>query len=265
MIKLNSVYCEDVISFLKKIDNDSIALAIIDPPYNLNQGDWDTFDNLNDFLRFTYRYLDEVIRVLKDNGSLYIFNTAFNSAFILQYLVSKGLEYKNWITWYKKDGFSACKKKYCNNQETILFFTKSNDYVFDFDKVRVPYLSKERLTAATTTGILKNGKRWYPNSNGKLCTDVWEFPSVRLTNKVNGKTIKQNHPTPKPEPMIERMILASSNESDIVLDLFSGTGTTSFVAKKLKRQYIACDKNRTYCKYIKERLTNDTFGHSHCD
>ena len=255
-MEINNVYCEDAFSFLDKLDPQSVDLAIIDPPYNLSRSDWDMFDNTQDFFSFTSNYLDRVLVSLKPTGSLYIFNTPFNSAFILNYLCSKGMHYKNWITWYKKDGFSACKRKFCNNQETILFFTKENDsFTFNYDDIRTPYLSDGRIKAAQKKGIIKNGKRWFPNPKGKLCTDVWEFPSVRLTKKKGGKTVKQNHPTPKPEGMIERMILASSNEGDLVLDLFSGTGTTAYCAKKLGRKFIACDNNPDYCAIIKERIS----------
>ena len=82
-MEMNKVYCEDVFSFLDKVEPESIDLAIIDPPYNLNQGDWDTFDSVEDFMVFTTKYLDKVISTLKPSGSLYIFNTAFNSALIL--------------------------------------------------------------------------------------------------------------------------------------------------------------------------------------
>jgi len=254
MVNIDEITLCDVFKYLKKIDDNSIDLAIIDPPYNLNQGDWDSFKSEKEFLDFTFKYLDLVFPKLKSNASLYIFNTAFNSAFILNYL-NNHMFYKNWIVWYKKDGFSASRKKFTNSQETILFFTKSeNDYVFNCDDVREPYLSSERIEAAKTKGILKNGKRWFPNPQGKLCPDVWEFTSVRLTNKKNGKTVKQGHPTPKPLPMIERIIKASSNEGDLVLDLFSGTGTTAFACKKLKRHFVGCENNPEYVRLIKERL-----------
>ena len=85
---------------------------------------------------------------------------------------------------------------------------------------------------------------------------MWEFTSVRLLNKINGKTVKQEHPTPKPEAMIERIIKASSNNNDIIMDLFSGTGTTSYISKKLFRQFTGCEINKEYCKIIKKRLKN---------
>lgn len=254
-MEINKIYCEDIFSFLAKQSPASVDLAIIDPPYNLSRGDWDCFESVDDFMTFTEKYLELTIHALKPTGSLYVFNTAFNAALILNYLKSQNMNFCNWITWYKKDGFSACRRKYCNNQETILFFTKSEKgYTFNHESIRTPYLSDERIKAAQKNGILKNGKRWFPNPNGKLCTDVWEFPSVRLTNKKNGKTVKQVHPTPKPEGMIERMILASSNPGDLVLDLFSGTGTTSFCAKKLNRNFLACENNPEYCSHIKERI-----------
>lgn len=253
MIK-NKIYLEDVFVFLNKLDNKSVDLAVIDPPYNQNIDKWDTFKSEKEFFDFTYKWIDLVIDKLKDNGSLYIYNNAYNSAYILAYLVSKGLKFRNWIVWYKKDGFSPSKTKYVNNQEVILFFTKSDDYTFNSDDIRVPYLSTDRISAAVKTGILKNGKRWYPNPDGRLCPDVWEIPSVRLTKKKNGKTVKTFHPTPKPEVMIERIIKASSNKDDLVLDLFSGSGTTAYMAKKLGRDYIGVENNKDYYEYLTKRI-----------
>ncbi len=253
-MKLNRVYLDDVFDFLNCLPDDSIDLAIIDPPYNQNIARWDSFSTENEYFEFTYKWIDKVIPKLRDSASLYLFNNAYNSAFILTYLINKKLIFKNWITWYKKDGFSPSRRKYVNNQEIILFLTKTEKYVFNFDDIRVPYLSKDRMKSAEKKGILKNGKRWFPNKNGRLCPDVWEFSSTRHTNKVHGKIVKSNHPTPKPAGMIERMILASSNENDVVLDLFSGSGITSLVSKKHNRQFIGCDNDEEYVKTINRKL-----------
>lgn len=255
MNKIDKIELSDVFDYLKLLDDDSIDLAIIDPPYNLDKGPWDSFESMETFLNFTREYLKLVHKKLKNTGSLYIFNTAFNSAYILSILDKElGMKYQNWIIWYKKDGLSVSKRKFINNQETILFFTKSNDFIFNYEETRQPYSSVERIMIAKEKGIIKNGKRWYPNPNGKLCNDVWEFASVRLTNKKNGKTVKQEHPTPKPEGIIERMIKASSNKGDLVLDLFSGTGTTAYIAKKNDRHFVGCDNNPEYIKIIEKRL-----------
>jgi site-specific DNA-methyltransferase (adenine-specific) len=187
------------------------------------------------------------------DSSMYLFNNPYNSAIILNYLISKPVDYRNWITWYKRDGFSASKRRFVNSQETILFFTTGKSYIFNAESVRIAYESTERIEHAKIKGILKNGHRWYPNPNGKLCLDVWEFSSHRHKTKVQGKIVKSKHPTPKPEDMIERMILASSDDKTLIVDLFSGTGTTSYVAKKLNRSFIGCENNETYCEIIKER------------
>ena len=112
MLEINKIYDKDCFTFLSQLEDESINLAIIDPPYNLKVADWDTFISIDDFLKFTYGWIDALIPKLNNTSSLYIFNTPFNSAFILQYLLSKGLVYQNWITWDKRDGFSASKKKY---------------------------------------------------------------------------------------------------------------------------------------------------------
>jgi len=111
----------------------------------------------------------------------------------------------------------------------------------------MPYTTPKRA-------VTKNGKKWYPNEKGKLCTDVWEFASERHNKKVNGKTQKLPHPTPKPEALIERIIRASSNENDIVMDLFSGSGTTAYVAQRLGRRFTGCENNEQYFELIQERL-----------
>ena len=110
---------------MNKIDDKSITLAVIDPPYNLHKASWDTFESEKKFFDFTTRWIDALIPKLKENGSLYIFNTPYNSAFILSYLVSRGLIFQNWLTWDKRDGLGGAKRKYSNGQETILFFTKN--------------------------------------------------------------------------------------------------------------------------------------------
>ncbi len=253
-MKINSIYNEDVFSFLENVDIGSIDLAVIDPPYNMNKADWDTFNSQRDFLDFTYRWIDELIPLLKNTGSLYIFNTPFNSAYILQYLVNKGLIFQNWITWDKRDGLNASKVRYTHGQETILFFTKSAKHTFNSDAIRIPYESTKRIEAAKSKGLLKNGKRWFPNPDGRLCGEVWHIASERHKRKIGGRVQKLEHVTPKPKEMIERIILASSNEGDLVLDCFVGSGTTAYCAKKLKRNYICADSNEEYVKMARDAV-----------
>jgi site-specific DNA-methyltransferase (adenine-specific) len=247
----------DCFEFLSKIDDNIIDLAIIDPPYNMHKATWDTFDSDVDFFNFTYKWIDVLIPKLKKTGSLYIFNTPYNSAFILHYLVAKKMQFKNWITWDKRDGQGSATRKYRHGQETILFFTKSNEYTFNYNDIRIPYESTDRIKSAMSSGLIKNGKRWYPNKNGKQCNEVWHIVSERHKNKVNGKTVKMSHVTPKPIEMIDRIIKASSNKNALILDCFCGSGTTAVSAKKLNRNYICADFLDVNIIETKKRLENE--------
>ncbi len=245
-MEASDIYNLDVLDYLNnKVDDNTIDLAVTDPPYNMKKADWDTFKSHDDFLNWTFAWIEELLPKLKQDSSLYIFNTPFNSAYILQFLVEQGLDFKNWIVWNKQDGMSAPKNKFVNVGETVLFFTKGNP-VFNFNDVREPYKSTDRMKYAAQKGIIKNGKRWFPNPNGRLCSEVWNFSSERHKNKVNGKTVKMQHLTPKPKDMIERIIKASSNKGDLVLDCFLGSGTTAIVSKKLGRNFTGTEVNEDY-------------------
>jgi len=254
MLDINKLYLMDCLVFLDQIDDETIDLAIIDPPYNMKMAKWDTYNTKSEYFTFTFSWLDKLIKKVKITGSLYLFNTPYNSAYILPHLENQGMAFQNWITWDKRDGMAAIKTKYNRGQETILFFTKSYQYTFKSDDIRIPYESTERIAHAQKKGILKNGKRWFPNPKGKLCTEVWHFSSERHRNKTNGKTPKLLHVTPKPINMLERMILASSNAGDLVLDCFIGTGATAIAAKRLNRNYIGCDLDREYLEYANKKL-----------
>ena len=254
MLEVNKIYHMNCFDFLDKVEDGSVNLAVIDPPYDMKKAEWDTFTSHEAFLEFSHRWIDKVIDKLDKNGSLYIFNTPYNCAFLLPYLVSKGMKYKNWITWDKRDGMGSAKRKYSTGQESILFFTKSDKHTFNSDAVRVPYESQSRMEHAKKKGILKNGKRWFPNPLGKLCGEVWHFTSQRHKTKVNGKVMKLGHITPKPHDMIERIIRASSNQNDLVLDCFMGSGTTAIVSKRLGRNYIGCDGSLEYVNLSNEFL-----------
>ena len=252
---LDKIQVGDYTKILKVIPDYSVDLICVDPPYNMSKAEWDTFSSEKEFLAFTYKWISDVEKKLKPGGSFYIFNTPKNSAYILTYLESIGYTFQNWITWNKKDGFSSTKKKFLPEQESIIYVTKPGGKVtFNADQVRVPYDSTERINAAKTKGILKNGKRWYPNQSGRLCPDVWTFTSDRHVNKENGRVKAALHPTVKPLALLERIILASSNVGDVVLDIFAGSGTTLVAAKRHNRRFIGIDSNADFVTLAKSRI-----------
>ena len=241
---------KDCFDFLYSVEPNIVDLAIVDPPYNMGKADWDTFEDEEEFFHWTYEWLDGVINSLKTTGSLYVFNTPYNCAYILRYLVSVGMKYRNWITWDKRDGVGYTKSHYPRRQETILFFTMSDEYTFNPDDVRVPYESETRVKS----GVIKDGKRWFPNPKGRLRGDVWHVTSERHKTKVNGKTMKLPHITPKPLDLIEALVKASSNEGDLVLDCFLGSGTTAVACKKLDRRFIGTEADTEFFAITKNRV-----------
>ncbi len=122
----------------------------------------------------------------------------------------------------------------------------------------MPYESTDRMLHATEKGILKNGKRWFPNPKGRFCGEVWHITSERHKRKVNGRVQKMGHLTPKPLDLIERIIKASSKKGDLVLDCFVGSGTTAVASKKLGRNFVCSDIDKDYVKLSEKNLK--TYG-----
>ena len=247
----------DCMEFLDTVDDNSIDLAVADPPYNLNVAEWDQFESQENFFAFTYGWVDKLIPKLKQTGSLYIFNTPFNAAYVLQHLHEKGMVFQNWITWDKRDGLSVTKSKYTNGQESILFFTRTRNHTFNYEQIRVPYESVDRIAHAQKRGIIKNGRRWFPNPEGKLCGEVWHFSSERHKTKINGRVVTSPHKTMKPTDMLERMVRASSNKGDLVMDCFVGSGTTATVCKRLGRNFVGCDNSIEFVKLARQRVRGE--------
>ena len=119
MLEINKIYNLDCVKFLEKINDNVVDLAVIDPPYNMQKADWDTFKDEKEFFDFTFKWIDSLIPKLKNNGSLYIFNTPYNSAFILDYLVKNGLVFQNWITWDKRDGMGGAKRRFRDRKSVV--------------------------------------------------------------------------------------------------------------------------------------------------
>jgi len=239
----NKLYQMDAVDFLTKFPRGSIDLIITDPPYAMNKANWDSFGSFTDFLKFTQKWLIQCERTLKEGGSIYVFNTPFNSAYILQMLADLNLNYRNWITWNKRDGRSPQTRSFANEQETILFFTKGDNHTFNIE--RVPY-DYPRPTGRLKEAGNPEGGRYEINPEGKKCPDVWHYTSDR--NIKNGLLKKRDHLTPKPVALIERIILASSNKGDLVVDCFLGSGTTAWVAESLDRAFIGCDIDLSHAK-----------------
>lgn len=243
MIQVIQGNCIDV---LKSISDCSIDLVVADPPYNVgkdygNGSDKQQFDN---YISFTKQWLKECHRVLKTDGTIYIF-VGFRFISYLYQILENDLKmnFVNWISWHYTQGIGKTKG-FSPRHDDILMFSKSDKYVFNLDDIRIPQKFYRKIN----------------NMRGANPGDVWEVSHIHYCQKN-----RQPHPTQKPEALIERMVLASSNEQDTVLDPFSGSGTTLRVCQQLNRNAIGIELNSEYVELTKERLNEKFEGFDSID
>lgn len=238
----------DVNSALNEyVDDNSIDLIFADPPYNIGKnfnGSIDRWATDDEYLDWCYQWLDLCIAKLKHNGCLYVMTATQNMPFFDLYLRKK-MHVLSRIVWaYDSSGVQA-RKYFGSLYEPILFCVKDKkNYTFNADEILV-----EAKTGATRKLIDYRKPVPQVYSSKKVPGNVWFIPRVRYRMEEY-----ENHPTQKPIALLSRIIKASSNTGDVVLDPFSGTFTTSFVAKQLGRKSIGIEKDEDYMKIGLRRL-----------
>lgn len=234
--------CGDSIEVLRKINEKSINLIFADPPYNIGKyfgNNIDKWNEVDEYIEWCIEWIDECFRILKDDGVMY-FMTATQYMPFLDVYVSKKYNVLSRIVWtYDSSGVQS-KKMYGSLYEPILMVNKTNKskYTFNYQDILV-----EAKTGAKRKLIDYRKTPPQPYNTQKVPGNVWDFSRVRY--KMDEY---ENHPTQKPEELLKRIILASSNENDIVLDPFSGSFTTASVAVKLNRKAIGIDLNPEFFK-----------------
>jgi len=238
---LNKIICGDSLQIMRDIPDKSIDLVLTDPPYGINYKEWDKKEN---FWEFTEQWVKECFRVLKDNGSFYSFMGWTNVADFKLLLDRYGI-IRNWITWHRTKGRGS-SKNYKSMKEEILYYTKSKEYTWNEQKMLKKHIFP----------YVKDGKPrgWFTNEEGIKCRwtglgNVWFYtvPFWKMPEWVG-------HPSQKPEMMMERIILSSSNENNTILDPFLGSGTTALACQNLKRNFIGIEISPEYCAIARERL-----------
>ncbi|MBS1515597.1 MAG: site-specific DNA-methyltransferase [Bacteroidetes bacterium] len=252
-----SLFLGDCILWLKTLESNSVDLCFADPPYNIKKEVWDNFDSMEKYISWSLDWIKEVSRVLKPNGTLYV--CGFSE--ILADLKHPSMKYFKgcrWIVWHYKNKANL-GKDWGRSHESILHFRKGKSFTLNIDDIRIPYgehtLKYPGHPQAETSNFGKgnNKKRddWYPHPNGAKPKDVIELPTT-----CNGSNESTAHPTQKPEGLLRKLVLASSNENDLVIDPFSGSGTTAVVSEQLNRKWLACDNNEVYNSMAIKRLQN---------
>lgn len=244
----------DSIKWLKTLSSESIDLIFADPPYNINKAEWDTFESQSQYIEWSMQWIEEAARVLKSTGTLYI--CGFSEILAdLKHPTSKYFKSCRWIIWHYKNKANLASD-WGRSHESILHFRKSKDFTFNIDNIRIPYSEHtlkypDHPQAETSQyGNGKNGKYiWKPNPLGAKPKDVLEIPTT-----CNGMHEKTPHPTQKPEELLRKIILSSSNIGDTILDPFCGSGTTPVCAEQLNRKWLACDLSEEYLSWAAKRI-----------
>ncbi len=253
---INKTILGDTFSILPLLPTKFVDLLIADPPYNLDKNfNGKKFKKTSDemYEEYTESWIKSVLPLLKEDATIYVC-CDWQSSPTIGKVLKKYFYIQNRITWQREKGRGALSN-WKNGMEDIWFATVSKHYTFNVDKVKVrrkviaPYKvdGKPKDWEETAEGNFRNT---YPsNFWDDISIPYWSMPENTA------------HPTQKPEKLVAKLILASSNPGSIVLDPFLGSGTTSVTAKKLGRHYIGIEENEQYCVWTEKRLEmadNDT-------
>ena len=263
-MNLNTVYLGENLEILKQIDSESIDLIYIDPPFytGVDYKEFsDNWNSLEEYLDFMEIRFVEMHRVLKKSGTFYCHCDA-NAVFDLKRLCDKifGRQFfRREIIWNvgSVSGFKSQVKGWVRQHDTILYYTKSDE--FTFNKLYTPYKEdyiKKMFRYRDEDGRLyrkrRDGKQYLDEKPGNAIGDVWNDIYSYQTRTRSKEYL--GYPTQKPEELLERIILASSNEGDVVADFFCGTGTSLAVAARLNRNWVGVDNNPKAIDLCKMRL-----------
>ena len=247
---VNKVIWQDSLSAMDKMPDKCVDLMVVDPPYNLTKNFGESvFREMNndDYAKWLDKWLKKTTRILKDNASIYIC-ADWKTSITIPYVANKYFVLQNRISWEREKGRGA-QNNWKNCLEDIWFFTKSKDYKFYLDRVKIL-----REVTAPYRNDAGKPKDWFEKGNKKMRlthpSNIWTDISVPFWSMSENT----DHPTQKPEKLIAKLLLASSDEGDLVFDPFLGSGTTAVVAKKLGRKFICLEQNALYCAWAQKRL-----------
>ena len=248
MIKENLILLGDSLKIMKTIPSKSVDLIFADPPYNLQlkdtlyrpdqttveavTQDWDKFNTYKEYDNFTEQWLKESKRILKKGGALWVIGSYHNILRVGTSIQNHGFWILNDIIWHKTNPMPNFRgTRFTNAHETLLWYTTSREAKYTFN-----YQNLKEL------------------NDGKQMRSDWYIPICSGKERLRENNNQRSHPTQKPEALMYRIILSSTNKGDIILDPFLGSGTTAVVTKKLQRNFIGIEQDKEYVSLAKKRL-----------
>jgi len=239
----------DCVERLRHLPDGHASLVIADPPYNIGPSfgidrEW---NRSTEWLPWCESWLKESSRVLSDDGQIFVYGIHHYQCYVQVLLYELGMQYRRQIIWHYENGWSRSRRTLATHYEPLLWFSKSERYTYR--PVREPYKSSDRLKHK----IIKDGKVWTPNPEGRMAGDVWKFPTLAGRRFQDERV---NHPTQKPIALTDRIVQHFSNEGDLVVVPFAGSGTECVSAARNGRRYWACEINPEYVQLARSRLAS---------
>jgi adenine-specific DNA-methyltransferase len=254
----------DCLSVLKTIEDEMFDLIITSPPYNVGKS-YETKTSIEKYLETQEAIIDELVRTLSKKGNLcwqvgnYVDKGEVFPLDIFYYQIFKnhGLKLRNRIIWYFGHGLHA-SNRFSGRYETVLWFSKSDDYIFNLDNVRIPakYPGKRHFKGPNKGQISGNPKGKNPSDIWEIVQQDWDREMWNIPNVKSNHPEKTEHPCQFPVELVERCVLALTNEKSWVLDPFAGVGSTVIGAIKNNRNAIGIEKERSYCDIANRRIAD---------
>jgi DNA modification methylase len=254
--------CDDTLHFLKTMENEFVQLVITSPPYNIGKS-YENRVSIQDYLETQKSVLYELVRLLNKKGSIcwqvgnYVDDGEVFPLDIYYYKMFKdlGLKLRNRIIWHFGHGLHA-SKRFSGRYETILWFTKSDDYVFNLDSVRVPskYPNKRHFKGEKKGELSGNPKGKNPSDIWEFLESEWDSAIWEIPNVKSNHPEKTSHPCQYPIELVERCVFAFTNENDVVLDPYAGVASSLIAAVMHNRIAVGVDRCREYIEIGNERI-----------
>lgn len=254
----------DCFSILQKIDDEKFDLIITSPPYNVGKS-YETKTSIEKYLETQEEIINELVRTLSDKGNLcwqvgnYVDKGEVFPLDIFYYHIFKkhGLKLRNRIIWHFGHGLHA-SNRFSGRYETILWFSKTDDYIFNLNNVRVPskYPGKRHFKGPKKGQVSGNPLGKNPSDIWNIIVQDWEKEMWDIPNVKSNHPEKTEHPCQFPIELVERCVLALTEEKSWVLDPFAGVGSSIIAAIKNGRNAVGIERDETYCKIAKERIKN---------
>ncbi len=252
----------ECLTVLKKIEDSKFDLILTSPPYNVGKS-YETKTSIEKYLETQEEIIDELVRTLSDKGNLcwqvgnYVDKGEVFPLDIFYYQIFKkhGLQLRNRIIWHFGHGLHA-SNRFSGRYETILWFSKTDDYIFNLDNVRVPskYPGKRHFKGPKKGQVSGNPLGKNPSDIWEIIEQDWDKAMWNIPNVKSNHPEKVDHPCQFPIELVERCVLALTEENSWVLDPFAGVGSTVIGAIKNKRNAIGIEKEDTYCKIARQRI-----------